>query len=119
MIERIKRVNQLIQKVIGEIIERDFRETRYGMITVTEVRISKDLKYAKVFFSVLGNEEQKKEAVNLFQNKKIQIQNEVGLEVKIRYTPALEFIYDESAEKAERINQICKELNLNNEQQKK
>lgn len=116
MIERIQRVNHLIQKVIGEIIERDFRDTKYGIITITEVRISKDLRYAKVFFSVFGKDEQRQEALNLLKRKTKKIQQEVGSEVKIRYTPALEFVYDETEEKAEKINKICKELKLNNEQ---
>jgi ribosome-binding factor A len=87
-------------------------DSRFGMVTITEVRVSKDLRYAKIFFSVYGGEPQRKKAISFLHGKTAQIQREIGSRVRLRYTPSLQFILDETAEKSDRILNLFNEINL-------
>jgi ribosome-binding factor A len=105
------RVNHLIQREISEMLQKDM-DPRFGMITITEVRVSKDLRYAKVFFSVYGENSQKEKATRFLHEKTASIQKELGSRIRLRYTPSLQFILDETAEKTERIMNLFKDLHL-------
>jgi ribosome-binding factor A len=110
MKQRISRVNEMIHREISEILERSLRDPRFGMVTITEVRVSNDLQYAKIFYSIFGNEQQKKEAERMIKQKTPLIQREVGSRIRLRYTPALQFIVDETGEKMDHIIDVLKEI---------
>lgn len=110
MKQRMERVNELIHREVSEILERDYRDTNFGLLTVTEVRASKDLRYAKVFISAFGKDAHKIDLIRFLKEKTSTIQSEVGRNIQLRYTPALQFRIDETGEKMNHLDHILKEL---------
>ena len=110
MVDRIARVNSLIQREIGGMLEKKLQDGRYGMLTVTEVRVSRDLRHARVFISVYGEEHHKIEAIAYLNRKKRQFQSELGKLITLKRMPELQFVLDETAEKSARLLEIFNQL---------
>ncbi|MBI1883707.1 MAG: 30S ribosome-binding factor RbfA [Chlamydiae bacterium] len=110
MKHRMPRVNELIHRELSDIFQRDLCNPRFGMVTVTEVRTSKDLRYAKVFYSVYGKKEQQEAATHFIESKASSMQRELGSRVSLRYTPTLQFLLDETGDKIDRLEKVFKTL---------
>ncbi|HLD69954.1 MAG TPA: 30S ribosome-binding factor RbfA [Candidatus Omnitrophota bacterium] len=108
---RMQRVNEQVKREIGMIIQRELSDPRLGFVTITGAQVSPDLKYAKIFFSVLGGTKELENAKNGLNSAKSMIRRILGANLTIRYTPELEFLYDDSIQKSDRINQTLEELN--------
>ncbi len=93
---RIDRVNQAVKEEVSVIIHRELKDPRLGFVTITEVKVSRDLQHAKVYFSVLGDEEKIKQAQEGFNSARGFIRKLIGQRVRMRYTPEIDFIYDKS-----------------------
>ncbi len=107
---RALRVAQLIQEEIGHILLRGLKDPRIGgMITVTGAKLSPDLKEAVVYYSVFGTEAQRKETAAGLTAAAHHLRHEIGRNLKLRYAPHLRFIFDESIERGDRIEQLLKE----------
>ena len=108
---RAKRVGQQIQRALSELIRRELRDPRLGMITLTDVRMSSDLSYAKVYYSVLGADPHLAQQI-LTQAADI-LRGPLGRALGIRHSPELRFVPDELIESGARlsalINQAVKE----------
>ena len=108
---RSQRIAQQIQQKLSELIRRELRDPRLGMVTLTEVRVSKDLSYAKVFFSVLGAQPQ--QAQEILEAAAPMLRGPLGRALGIRHSPELRFVQDELIESGARlsalINQAVKE----------
>ncbi len=103
----INRVNSELQKQISEIILFELKDPRItGMLTVTEVQTSNDLKYAKVFVSYFGEEEHRKDVYTALDSSANYIRNLLKTRIRIRYIPSLKIIEDRSAEYSVHINSI-------------
>jgi len=107
---RSERVARLVQKGISEIIARELEEPKLGLITVRNVTITRDLREARIFYSTFGTQEQIRESQLAIERLTPQIRRLLGQRVRLRYTPNLNFIYDETPEKAERIETIFRRL---------
>jgi ribosome-binding factor A len=107
---RLDRVNELLKHELGEIIRREFSITDTGLVSVNAVETSGDLRSAKVFVSILGRQEQQKRAQRLLEEKRVEIQGEIGRSIVLKYTPTLTFIMDDTIEKANRVLQIIDEM---------
>lgn len=101
---RAKRIAQQIQQTLSELIRRDLRDPRLGMITLTEVRVSKDLSYAKVFFSVLGAQPQ--QAQEILEAAGPILRGPLGRALGIRHSPELRFVHDELIESGARLSEL-------------
>lgn len=111
MKERTPRLNSLLKEVISEVITRDVRNPHINsLLTVTRVEITKDLHYAKVFISVIGNETQKKETIEALQSAAGFIAVNASKKVVMRYFPALTFVLDDSMDKHMRIHSLLTEI---------
>ena len=108
--ERIKKVNQQVKREIGRIIQRELGDPRLQFVTITEVDVSRDLRNAKIRFSVLGEESQAQAALKGLEGAKGMIRKLLGKSVNLRYTPDLFFIYDQSIEMSVRIEETLKEI---------
>ena len=107
MAHRIERVNSLIRQEISELLQRQVKDPRLGnFIAVTEVSTSPDLQYAKVFISRLGNEEQKQETLNVLASASGFLRRELARRLKLRCTPKLNFQWDDSIERGDRLSQL-------------
>ena len=108
---RTERVASLIKQEIGTILTRELNDPKNGFITVTDVRMTPDLRVARVSFSVFGDEKVKTRAMNFLNREKPMIRGIVGSHLRLRFTPALEFFLDESMETADRIHRLLKKIN--------
>ena len=105
--KRTDRLNSLLKEVITEVIKADVRDPRIPeLFTVTSVDITKDLQHAKVFVSIIGTQEQKKEALEALQSGAGFIAVHASKKVVMRYFPALTFKIDESVDKYIAIDKI-------------
>jgi ribosome-binding factor A len=115
MSRRSERTSKLIQREISALLEREVNDPRLiKLISVTEVTLSPDLKYAKVFVSTLGNEiNNKEEMLAGFNNASGFLRKELASHLKLKYTPQLSFHYDDSIERGARLLKLMGELTSN------
>jgi ribosome-binding factor A len=110
---RTERVASLIKHEIGSILTREYGDPSYGFITVTNVRMTPDLKIAKVSISVFGSEETRAKTMKMLENEKRHIRGLIGSHLKLKFTPALQFYLDETLDQVDRINQLIKKIHTN------
>lgn len=109
---RTSRLSEEIRKVISNIIQNELKDPRIPMLTsVTNVDVTKDLKYAKVFISVYGDEVQKAKCIEGLKSSSGYLRKEVGSRIKMRHIPELFFEIDNSIEYGLHISKILNEIN--------
>jgi ribosome-binding factor A len=108
--KRTERFNALIRSELGRIITTRLKDKRLGFVTVTHVEISPDLKYCKVFVSVLGNEQEVKGTIAALEHSEGFLKKELAKTVKMRFTPRLQFKIDNSLEENMRLENIFKKI---------
>ncbi len=91
------------------IIDGDLEDPRVGSVTVTEVKVSQDLRNAKIYVSILGTKEEAAESLEALKHAAGFIRRMLGAVMRIKYTPELQFVYDDTDEKATRIEELLKE----------
>ena len=106
--KRATRVAELIQKNIAEIL-RDIKELT-GLVTVTSVRLTDDLQTCRIFYSVIGTEDDKKNAEKVLTEQIKQIRYALAQNMELRRTPTIDFKYDDSGERAEKIFEILDKI---------
>lgn len=107
---RTEKVSSLIKELVSEIIQRNFRMEEFGLMTVTEVRVTPDLKLAKVYVSVFGDADKKKKALAHLEVEKGAIRSELGRNMSLKFTPALAFYLDETLDYAMRIESLINKI---------
>lgn len=108
---RIKRVNNLIRQEISELLQRQVKDPRLGgFVTVTEVSTSSDLKYAKVFVSHIGTEEEKQQTLSGLAAAAGYLRSELGKRLGLRSVPELRFEWDDSIERGTRLLKLIDEV---------
>jgi ribosome-binding factor A len=108
--KRLDRVNQLIKEEISTLVHRELKDPRLGFVTVTAVDATKDLRTAKVFVSVLGNDQQWADSLAALARARGFIRNWLRQHLDLRVTPELDFRPDRSMEHAARIQSLLKNL---------
>ena len=108
--KRLDRVNQLIKEEISMLLQRELKDPRLGFVTVTDVETSKDLRQAKVFVSVLGDESQWAGSLTALASARGFIRNWLRQHLDFRVTPDLDFRADRSMQHAARIQELLKQL---------
>lgn len=108
---RVGRVGEQIKKEISTIIQTELKDPRIGFITVTGVEVTGDLSQARVYLSVLGNDEQKEETLKALSRSTGFIRSELGKRIRFRHTPELLFKFDSSIEYGSRIESLLGQLN--------
>jgi len=103
---RMRRVNEVMREVVGATIAGELQDPRIGFVTVTAVDTSPDLRSAQVHVSVLGTEEEKEATMKGLQAAHGVIQREISSQLHMKRTPSLNFVYDDSAERADRLNRL-------------
>ena len=104
MAHRIERVNSIIRQEISELLQRQVNDPRLGnFIAVTEVITSADMKYAKVFVSSIGSEEEKKEVLSALASASGFFRRELTKRLKLRHIPELSFHWDDSIERGDHL----------------
>jgi ribosome-binding factor A len=104
MSRRTERLNKVIKQEISKLLEREVNDPRLSnLISVTQVSLSNDLKYAKIFVSLLGNESNKTEMLAGFNAASGFLRKELASRLRLRYAPQLSFYYDDSIERGARL----------------
>lgn len=108
---RNNRINEEMRKEVSNIIRDDIRDPRLSaMISVTRVDVTKDLRYAKVFISLFGNDESKKNTLDALKNSAGFIRREIGHRVNLRYTPEIIIELDNSIEQGMHIDALLHQI---------
>jgi ribosome-binding factor A len=107
--KRSDRVGALVQGVIAELLLRDVKDPRIGMVTVTGVELSPDLKHARVYVSALGDDAARERSLQGLASARPYLQSQVGRRLGLRFTPELRFALDPSLERAARIDRLLHE----------
>ena len=107
---RTERVASLIKEEISQILSREYSDPHYGFVTVTDVKMTADLKIARIALSVLGNAEMRERTMEMLEEEKHHIRGALGSRVTLKYTPSLQFYLDESLERADRINRLIRQI---------
>ncbi|MPZ92482.1 MAG: 30S ribosome-binding factor RbfA [Actinobacteria bacterium] len=105
MSQRTEKVQRLAREVLGEEIQ-NLKDPRLGFATVTAVRITPDLRLARVFVSVLGSDEEKESTMVALKSATPVLRTELGQQVRMKYTPELVFELDTGADEAQRLEEI-------------
>ena len=108
--KRIERVNQSIKEEISRVLQRELEDPRLGFVTVPEVGVTKDLRVAKIYVSILGTEEQWKGSLAALESAKGFIHNWLRQHLSLRVTPSLVFRPDRSMAHAAHIQGLLAEL---------
>jgi ribosome-binding factor A len=103
---RVRRVADRIRVIVAEMLERRIKDARLGFVTVTDVRVTGDTQHASIFYTVLGDDEQRAASGAALESAKGLIRSEVGKQLGMRHTPTLEFILDALPESAAHIDDL-------------
>ena len=106
MTERMRRVNDAVREVVSARIAEGLRDPRIGFVTVTAVDTSPDLRHARVYVSVLGDEDARATTLAGLESAHGVLQQEVGTQLRMKRTPTLEFVFDESVDRGMRITEL-------------
>lgn len=106
---RNERVRKELMREISDILRKEIRGLA-GVVSITDVEVSHDNSFAKVFYSVFGSEEQKKKSIDTINASVSKIRYEVGRRIRLRLTPELRFILDDSIERGSRVTEILNKI---------
>jgi ribosome-binding factor A len=106
MPDRMRRVNEAIREVVSARLLEGLRDPRIGFVTVTSVDTSLDLRQARVYVSVLGTEDERAATLAGLESAHGVFQQAVASELRMKHTPTLEFVFDESIDRGMRISEL-------------
>jgi len=106
MADRMRRVNEAVREVVSVRLAEGLRDPRIGFVTVTSVETSPDLRHARVYVSVLGDAEQRDATMAGLESAHGVLQLAVARELRMKHTPTLEFVFDESIDRGMRISEL-------------
>ena len=109
MADRMRRVNEAVREVVSARLAGGVKDPRIGFVTVTSVDTTPDLRQARVYFSVLGSEEERSETLAGLESAHGLLQQAVASELRMKHTPTLQFVFDESIDRGMRITELLDE----------
>jgi ribosome-binding factor A len=113
--QRAERVRHLIQQEISQILQLDVKDPRVQFVTVTDVRLTSDLREAKVLISSLSETAEREAILSGLKRASGYIRGELGRRLKLKHIPQLEFVFDDSYDKQERILNLLEQIHDENE----
>ena len=111
---RSDRVSGLIQKVLSDILKKDINDPRLKMATITSVNVSRDLKTARIYFSISGGKKNIKNAGDGFDSAKGYVKRTLAKKLGLRYMPDIKFFYDETFDYGSHIDELLKLIKTEN-----
>lgn len=113
--KRSQRLGNLLKEEVADIILNKIKDPRLGFITVTDIKLTDDLRIAKVFFSVL-KEEEREISLKILNEARGFVRNEIAKRLRIKIIPTFEFVFDESIERGFRIDKLLREIKKTSEE---
>jgi len=105
---RTLRVAEQIQRELAQLIQRELKDPRIGMVTVADVEVTTDLSHARVYVTVLDGDDEAREAIAALNHAAGFLRRELSHRLSLRNTPALRFIHDQTTEKANQLASLLK-----------
>ena len=107
--ERMRRVDEAVRQVLADALAGELKDPRVGFVTVTDVKTSPDLRTARVYVSVLGDDAARVASLDGLRHAHGYLQGCIASELHLRRTPTLEFRYDETTDRAQRVEGLLRE----------
>ena len=104
--DRMRRVDEAMREVLSGAITSELKDPRVGFVTVTSVDTAPDLRHARVYVSVLGTDPVRRRSLDGLRSAHGYLQRRVADELKLKHTPTLDFVYDDTLDKAQRIDEL-------------
>jgi len=111
---RADRVSGLIQEVLSNLLKKDIHDPRLKMVTITNVKMSRDLRLARIYFSIYGDNSKAEAAAKGFESARGFIKRSLAHKLSLRYMPDLVFFYDESFDYGSQIDELLKRVMTEN-----
>jgi ribosome-binding factor A len=106
---RMRRVDEAVREVLSDAIATDLSDPRVGFVTVTAVKTSPDLRHARVYVSVLGDEQARDQSLSALARAHGFLQGRLAAELTLKHTPQLTFHFDESIQRGMRVSRLIDE----------
>jgi len=105
----MRRVDEAVREVLSDAISHRLKDPRVGFVTVTAVETASDLRRARVYVSVLGDEKVRRRSLEGLASAHGVLQGAVAAELRLKHTPTLEFVYDDTTERGMRISRLLEQ----------
>ena len=112
---RTQRVSGHIQKTLTDILKKEIKDPRIGMVTITRVKLTNDLRIARIYFSLFGSQKSVEEALAGFKSARGFLKKSLASRLGLRYMPNIEFYHDDSFEYASHIEDILRSIKKDDE----
>jgi ribosome-binding factor A len=109
---RASRVGDQIQAELASLLTRTVHDPGIGFLTITRVKLSPDLQQARVYYTLIGDDQAKRESARALNRATPFLRRQVGQRLRLKRVPELTFFYDESIEKGDRVERILQELKM-------
>ena len=103
---RMRRVDEAVREVLSDAIAKEIKDPRVGFVTVTAVKTSRDLRHARVYVSVLGDEHERAATLDGLRSAHGYLQGTIAAQLALKHTPTLVFEYDETVDRAARLTKL-------------
>lgn len=113
MFKRSEKVGEAVHKIVTELIIKGLKDPRIGFVTITGVKVTDDMRYATVYFTVFGDNEARKGTEAGLNSARGYIRREMGKQLSLRYVPEILFKYDISTDTGNRIDELMREIKAN------
>ena len=113
--KRSERMSEVVHNILGEIFLSEIKIEGAGLLTISKVEVTSNLRLAKVFISLLNSSNSPDEIINFLKHKRKLIRYHLGNKLNVKFVPDLKFYYDDSLKKAEKIGQLLNEIRKNEE----
>ncbi len=110
---RMERVASAIKEEIGAYVAREYRDPAMGLITVTDVQVSADLRIAKIYVSIMGSAEVKAATMRMLEDRKKELRSIVGSQVRLKFTPEIHLYLDETLDRVATIEKLLRQIHQN------
>lgn len=115
MADRLGRLAEEIKRELSSIIAKEVKDPRLGMISITDVNVSRDLSWAKVYYSQLGSEEERANTLEGLNKAKGFVRTELSKRLRVRHTPEIIFQFDPSLEQGAKMDALLRTLQASKE----
>ena len=114
--DRMRSVDSTVKKVLANLFAKDVCPSFTCLITLADVKTSPDLRHCNVFVSVMGTPKQKREVMKFLEDNTVEYYEHLGSRIRMKYTPAINWIFDDTAEKADKISRLIDNLDIPEEE---
>jgi len=115
MTTRQEKLVQLLKEEVSDILRREIKDPRLGFFTVIDAEITSDLRHAKIFVSIMGSEEERKQSMEVLKHAQHFVRQEFGKRVRMKVLPDIQFFRDETVDKGVRMLELLEEIKKDEE----